>query len=211
MPSEADGSRAILRAAFAIEGGLGVIALAIGMFLARRPLDQIQWTAAGAGLGLLAACPMLFALWLMTRWPVGPLAQLDALVRRLVVPLFRQSATWELLVVSAMAGFGEELLFRGVAQTGIEQLTGSPWLAIVAAAAIFGLAHPISVTYAVLAGVIGLYLGWLLLASENLLVPIVAHAAYDFLALEYLLYRERGTEEPDSLAGTPDFNAARDI
>ena len=33
------------------------------------------------------------------------------------------------------------------------------------------------------------YLGWLWLASDNLLVPIVTHAAYDFAALVYLLRR----------------------
>jgi membrane protease YdiL (CAAX protease family) len=52
---------------------------------------------------------------------------------------------------------------------------------------VFGLAHPISTTYAVLASLIGIYLGFLFVATDNLLVPIVTHAAYDFLALVYLL------------------------
>ena len=38
-----------------------------------------------------------------------------------------------------------------------------------------------------LAGLIGLYLGWLWLAVGNLLVPIVVHALYDFVALMYLV------------------------
>jgi membrane protease YdiL (CAAX protease family) len=36
-----------------------------------------------------------------------------------------------------------------------------------------------------------LYLGWLWLASGNLLAPIITHGLYDFLALAYLT-RRRG-------------------
>jgi membrane protease YdiL (CAAX protease family) len=39
----------------------------------------------------------------------------------------------------------------------------------------------------VLAALIGLYLGWLWLAWGNLLLPIITHGSYDFLALWYLL------------------------
>jgi membrane protease YdiL (CAAX protease family) len=52
---------------------------------------------------------------------------------------------------------------------------------------LFGLAHPMSTTYVVLATVVGVYLGGLLLVTDNLLAPIVAHAAYDFVALVYLV------------------------
>ena len=135
------------------------------------------------------------ALVLVTRVPVGPLAELEKVVRRTIVPLFRSSTLWELAVICALAGLGEEMLFRGVAQAGIERFSGSPWLALAVASVLFGLAHPITATYAVLAGLIGVYLGWLLLATDNLLVPIVTHAAYDFVALVYLL---RGSEAPQS-------------
>jgi len=40
--------------------------------------------------------------------------------------------------------------------------------------------------YALLAGVVGLYLGGLYLLTGNLLVPIVVHALYDVVALGYL-------------------------
>jgi uncharacterized protein len=42
-------------------------------------------------------------------------------------------------------------------------------------------------SYAMLAGVIGLYLGWLWMATGELLLPIAVHALYDFLALVYLV------------------------
>jgi hypothetical protein len=42
-------------------------------------------------------------------------------------------------------------------------------------------------TYAALATLIGLYMGVLLVVSGGILAPIVAHAAYDFVALWYLV------------------------
>ena len=73
---------------------------------------------------------------------------------------------------------------------------------LLAASVLFGLAHPITPAYAVLAAMIGVYLGWLWLAfDKNLLVPITAHALYDFLALIYLV-RTRG-RRPDPTPSHP--------
>jgi hypothetical protein len=57
------------------------------------------------------------------------------------------------------------------------------WLALVVTAVVFGIAHWVTTAYAVVAGVVGLYLGLLYLRTENLLAPAVAHALYDFVAL----------------------------
>jgi uncharacterized protein len=61
------------------------------------------------------------------------------------------------------------------------------WTAIALTAALFGVAHWLTPTYAVLAGLVGAYLGWTLAASGNLLVPIVAHGLYDLIALAVLV------------------------
>ena len=87
-------------------------------------------------------------------------------------------------------------------QDGLAQWIGLPYgpaLGLTAAAIIFGLLHGMTVTYAILAGVIGLYLGVIWLLTGNLLVPITVHALYDFLALVILLkakkirHTEQGT------------------
>jgi hypothetical protein len=185
MENESRG--AVLRAALVVEGGLVLAAFVIGWLFAAPPLAQVEWNLRGVVTGVAAAVPMLAGLVLVTWFPLGPLADLERLVRRFLVPLFRSCTLLDLAIVSALAGLGEEMLFRGVVQTGIERASGSPWLAVAGASVLFGLAHPITRTYAVLAGLIGVYLGWLFLASGNLLVPIVTHAAYDFAALVYLL------------------------
>jgi uncharacterized protein len=59
--------------------------------------------------------------------------------------------------------------------------------AVALTAALFGVAHWVTPTYALLAGLVGAYLGLVLLLSGNLLVPIVAHALYDVVALALLV------------------------
>ena len=54
-----------------------------------------------------------------------------------------------------------------------------------------------SKSYFAFATLIGIYLGGLLLWTDSLLVPIVAHAVYDFIALLY------GTRWSNRL-GTPE-------
>jgi hypothetical protein len=55
------------------------------------------------------------------------------------------------------------------------------------AALLFGVAHWLTMSYAVFATLIGVYLGILFLFTENLLAPIVTHALYDVVALSVLV------------------------
>ena len=82
------------------------------------------------------------------------------------------------------------MLFRGVIQAAVAREIGGPhgiWVGLLIAAMLFGLLHSITPTYAFLAGLIGLYLGGLWVACDNLLVPITVHALYDFVVLVYLV------------------------
>lgn len=188
----------IFASAVAVELGLLVLALLLGWFLAPSPLEQVHANAADLLYGLLACVPLLAGLLAITHIPWEPLVRLDDFVRQHVVPLFAECRLWQIAVIALLAGVGEEALFRGVIQAGIEQYFGSPAWALVIASVLFGLAHWITPTYAVLAGLIGAYLGWLQLATDNLLTPMVTHAVYDFAAILYLLRRER----IDSASGT---------
>lgn len=203
MESDAPSSRRLVAIAIVCEAALGVLALGVGWFLARPPLDQISWTTTGIGYGLAATAPLVAGLFVAIWFPVGPIARLEGVVRQLVGPLFGGATIWELLAVSAAAGWGEEMLFRGLIQSGIEQFSGRPWLGLIVAGVLFGAAHPITRTYAVMAAVIGAYLGWLLLVTDNLLVPIIAHGTYDFVAL---IYFQRDAET--KVSGTESANSS---
>ena len=117
------------------------------------------------------------------RFPFWPFNDVTDVVDRLIRPVFAKTSVAELAVISALAGIGEELLFRGLLQEGLSRWIGPPtgvWVALAAASVFFGLLHPMNGAYILLAAVMGLVLGGLWIASGNLLVPIVTHAVYDF-------------------------------
>jgi uncharacterized protein len=171
------------------EGSLAVVAIALGWLLGTKPLKTLHFDVRVAVLGLVATLPLWAMFWLCLKCPLRPFAEIARIMNETIVPLFRGCRLVELAVIAALAGVGEELLFRGVIQAAVMQKIGGlggVWLGLLVAAVLFGLLHPITPTYAILAGLIGLYLGWLWLACDNLLVPITAHGVYDFLALVYL-------------------------
>ncbi len=107
-------------------------------------------------------------------------------------PVLVSRSAAELALIAMLAGLAEELLFRGVVQVALARVLPEGGALVVASAA-FGLAHFVTPTYAVLAAVAGLYLGALYLLQGSLLVPVIAHALYDFLALLYLVRRFRAS------------------
>jgi membrane protease YdiL (CAAX protease family) len=92
-------------------------------------------------------------------------------------------------------GPGEELLFRGAVQGRLKQSWGR-WPSIIVATILFGLVHIPAVSggfgaqlsYALLAGVLGLLLGYLYDYTRNIVVPAVIHGSYNatLFALLYL-------------------------
>jgi membrane protease YdiL (CAAX protease family) len=97
---------------------------------------------------------------------------------------------WQFAVISALAGLGEELLFRGVMQQALAEWLDVSW-AIGLTSVVFGLAHLITPLYGLLAAAVSAYLGWLMVSYENLVVPVVTHGVYDLVALVYVT-RGRG-------------------
>lgn len=88
------------------------------------------------------------------------------------------------VVLGTIAGFGEEMLFRGVFQYEVASQFG-----IVAGVAIsslvFGLLHAVTPLYAVLATLASIYFGSIYVLTENLAIAITCHAVYDIGALFY--------------------------
>ncbi len=176
--------------AAAFEASLTVVAIVLGWLLGCPPLRTFRFDFHDAMFGLLATVPPLAVFWSCLKLPLDPLQRIAAIMDETLLPLFRECGVMQLAIIAALAGVGEEMLFRGVVQAAVADQIGSPhgvWLGLLVAAILFGLLHLITPTYAILAGLIGAYLGWLWLFYDNLLVPIVAHAAYDFVALVYLV------------------------
>jgi membrane protease YdiL (CAAX protease family) len=182
-----------VRLALAGEAGLALLAVGLGRVLGFSPLAVLQPSWRSLLWGLLATPPLLLALiWVLQR-PSGPLKQLvDFVVSELGPILARRSAA-ELALLAGLAGVGEELLFRGLLQAGLMRVVPTP-LALVSASALFGLAHFATSTYAIVAGLMGLYLGGVFLLQGSLFAPIVTHAVYDFVALVLVVRRHRASQ-----------------
>jgi len=187
--------------ALLFEGGLGAAALALGWLLGHWPLVGIDMrgeSAAGqfaaAGYGLAATAPLLAALFMIDVIPIGPLRRLRDLTTHVIMQMFGGASAAQLAAVAVAAGLGEEALFRGLVQAGLSRVIPAPlgiWIALAVASGLFGLCHWLNATYAFLAVLAGAYFGLIFILTGCLWTPIIAHAAYDFIALVYLIRPSR--------------------
>lgn len=168
-----------------LEAGLLVAALLLGLLFGVSPLDLWRPELTSLLWGGLATAALVLLLFVLRYVPLPSVQRLFGLMREFYIGYFRDASVLDLALVSLAAGVGEEFLFRGFLQQGLGQLVG-PVGGLVGASLLFGLAHLVTVTYAVLAALSGLFLGWLLMFTGDLTVPVLAHALYDFIALLYL-------------------------
>lgn len=182
----------------ALELGLGVLGLGMAALFG-LDLGAIVAPAGGrgarvavnAGIGLLAAIPLLvlFAVALRSEW--APLVRIRRMLERTILPQVSGMSLTRVAAIAASAGLGEELFFRGFLQSALAGALGTPG-AVFVAAGLFGLVHWITPFYALWAGVIGVYIGALYALTGGLLAPVVCHAVYDLVALGFYARRETG-------------------
>ena len=180
--------RRILLLTFLCEGALSGIYLAWTLYQSTFAIVLPTWES--AALGLLHAALLLVAnvlIMLLFQGNSPDRSSLSQFVDLIVYPLAKSLSPPTIVIVSVLAGVGEELFFRGVLQ---EQLG---WLL---ASILFGFMHfgtavreyfSVFVLYVFLGG----YIGLVYAATGSLWVVVVQHAVYDFLALLYLKYRYR--------------------
>jgi membrane protease YdiL (CAAX protease family) len=173
------------------ESALVGVAALLGLILRGNPFPfELVLDGPSLWQSLAATLPMLLYLAFATS-PLGmrfsPLRGIHERLRDLAGHAIGGLRGWEIVLLSLAAGAGEEVLFRGVLQ---------PSLGILLTSVLFGLLHAVTVAYLVLTFVISLYFGWLMLATENLVVPILAHALYDTVALFVLRRRFRAELAP---------------
>lgn len=175
------------------EGGLVGVAFALGWLVGVNPVTDLKIEASAFVWGIVGTLPLILLLVLFDRYPIGSLYPIKRLLIDVLGPCLNICRLHELLFIALLAGISEELLFRGLLQPWLEGLWGVP-VALILSNLLFGLAHAVTTMYAVLAGVIGIYLAVFLDIGEerNLLIPILIHSIYDFLAFLMVvqLYRK---------------------
>jgi uncharacterized protein len=199
MPEPTDRSQ-FLRLAAVFEGGLAFVALGLGLVFRIDPFADFHVDGTGVALGLAAALPPFLLVLVTDRFRFSALERIKRVVLEILGPALRTCRWYELIFVAALAGFGEELLFRGLLQRLLESwLNFGGWgriAGLIASNVIFGLLHFLTPTYAILAGLMGGYFGLLLDATHppNLVTAMIAHGVYDYLA--FLLLRRAARTEP---------------
>lgn len=138
--------------------------------------------------GLVATLPLLALSAVLTSRlgrKIRPFQRIYDKVKTILGAALCEMSLQDILLLSAAAGVGEEVLFRGVIQTVLGR--HGLWVSSL----LFGAMHALTFTYFVLAALLGLYLGWLFQETKNLVPPILVHAIYDAVALWLLRKRFR--------------------
>ena len=181
--------------ALCFEVGLGVIALVLGQLTSVWPGARlVPWTFGIFVVGILSAVPPLLIMLSLRRVQWAPLRDLTVLVDEKLTPMFRGLSVWHLAMLSFAAGWGEELLFRGLIQGEITYHTNII-TGIAVASFVFGLVHFLSPAYFFMALSVSIYFGWLYWQFNSLWVPILGHAVYDFLMLMFLQRKDEAALE----------------
>ncbi len=178
---------------------LCLFAVSIGFALMGSSLLQIPLpTLADATLfdcltGLIASIPLLSGLFILRRSNAGWAHRLWDVPLDLLGPALARGTQPGFLCIAIMAGVSEELIFRGLLQSWL--LPTSLLLALVVPNIAFGLLHYVNAVYAAAAGFTGLYFSILVqfVPEASLFSVMVAHAFYDYIALNCLAATARRT------------------
>ena len=196
MPEPADP----MRMGLVVEGGLLLVALFLGwmgLFDHQQPISSIgSWSLwqYSIGWGLIATIPLLVYLIVFHFWTPKFYRPVREIIDEKLRPMFRSSSYLDLLLLSLMAGFGEELFFRWCLQGGITSIAeangGTPmaaWIGVGIASIIFGACHWVNRTYAITTAIVGVYFGMTMIWTGTWLVPAISHGMFDFIALIYIV------------------------
>ena len=110
-------------------------------------------------------------------------------VRDILVTLrqmFKNFSWTQIVILSILAGVGEELLMRGALQSWLDPKIGTPF-AILLTAVVFGLLHFMNIAYVVLTFCIGIIFGVMFHLSESMIFVMLAHTVYDILAFAAII------------------------
>ena len=177
-----DGSR-FFKIAWIFEASLALVAWLLGWVLSIDPAVWLNFSEPAVWEGMRATLPLLILFGVMQRVSYRPLVEIRHLLQQTLGVYLRQQHWTDWLMLAAIAGFAEELLFRGFLQQLLELHWGmqTGWLV---SSLIFALAHAVTPLYALLAFLMSLYLGVSmdLTGERNVLIPMLIHGLYDFFA-----------------------------
>jgi membrane protease YdiL (CAAX protease family) len=176
------------------EASLIVVAIVLGWFSGVNPFENIHFSEIAIAYGIIGTAPLFLMYLALEQIQVEPVVKIRKLLLDTLGPGLNRYHWTDLFILAAIAGVSEEIVFRGVIQPWMEASWGIT-AALIGSNIVFGLAHALTPLYAVLAALVGIYLGLSLDygGERNLLIPVIIHGLYDFLAFIALMraYRTR--------------------
>jgi len=170
------------------EASLAVVAVFLGWVADIDPFQNIYFSETAIAYGVIGTVPLFLMFLALERMQGESVVNIRKLLLNTLGPGLHRYHWTDLFMLAAIAGVSEELLFRGVIQPWIEASWGIA-AGLIVSNIIFGLVHAVTPLYAVLAAIVGIYLGLSLDygGDRNLLTPIIIHGFYDFLAFVALM------------------------
>ena len=179
------------------EGSLIVVAIVLGWIADIDPYANIIFSETAVFYGIIGTIPLFIFFVALYQIQIDAFQQVKHTLLETLAPSMHRYHWTDLFVLGAIAGITEEILFRGVIQPWMESSWGMT-SGLIASSIIFGLVHAVTPLYALLATLVGIYLGLAMDygGERNLLTPIIIHGLYDFLAFLVIVrtYRSNLTE-----------------
>lgn len=148
--------------------------------------SHLRVTLADLAVGFSAAAVLCLSLPFFTStWAsrVLLLREMKGVWDDVLTPLGKSLTLGEIGALAMLSGFSEEIFFRGTVQGEI---------GIIGASVLFGLLHPLNLSYVIWAASVGFAFGALYQLTGSLLPPIICHSGYNLAALLYLRYWYQG-------------------
>lgn len=176
------------------EAALIAVAIVLGWIADIDPFEYLHFSEPAIVYGIAGTIPLYLLFMIMEQIQAEPVVKIKDLLFETLGRGLHQYHWTDLLILASIAGLSEELLFRGVIQPWLESAWGTA-AGLIASNIIFGIAHAVTPLYAVLATLIGIYLSLSLDygGDRNLLIPIIIHGLYDFLAFIALMRAYRAS------------------
>jgi membrane protease YdiL (CAAX protease family) len=181
------------------EASLILVAVLLGWAAGINPFARLFFSQSALFYGMIGTAPMVVLFHLAERRQEEPFQKIRRLLLETLGPSLHRRHWTDLLMLAAIAGLSEEILFRGLIQPWLEAAFGMG-AGLLGCNVLFGLAHAVTPLYTFLAFLIGIYLSLSMDygVERNLLTPIVIHAVYDFWAFLNLAEAYRSSRKDQS-------------
>lgn len=172
---------------FLFEALLLVVAIGLALWWDVDLTGSMAFTPEAAGLGIAAAVlPNLILAPAALKSNAAWITDLRDRTARMMRRVFGEQPGLTAALAVSFGGIAEEVLFRGVLIPALDRFM-PVWLAVVVVGAGFGLLHPVTRSYVALAALLGIFWGALFVWTGNLVVPMIAHALNNVIALAFYM------------------------